>query len=219
VSALGGLPVERVELAMGRVGSWRADVTLTSGEIGEGPSTLVIGDLQLLGTVVRAGLDSPDRPRAVVVGAPGWERELARPLSYQSDAGVRLASVLKDLSARSEEPIEQPSNATLGSHFAAPATSRRGRVRLRDVLATLHRMGHVPPWRVDPDGVTRFGARVGVEVAGRVAEMERNAGLGMRRLGIDDPLPFLPGATLGGETITRLVVRERGDAREALVWT
>jgi hypothetical protein len=218
VSTLAGLPLEHVEIAMSTYGSWRADAVMTSGEAPTGPAVLIVGDLELHGTVFAGGLDGPGQPHAVVVGGPGWANELARPLSYRSDAGVRLATVLRDLSIAAAEPIEQPADGPIGPHFAVPASSSRGRVRLSDVLGTLHRRGYVALWRVDPDGTTRFGARAPSEATGRAVEVERNAAVGMRRLGVDNPASFLPGATFEGEPIRRLVVRERNDAREALIW-
>ncbi|MEQ9321676.1 MAG: hypothetical protein RIF41_21090 [Polyangiaceae bacterium] len=218
MATLAGISVERVELVMERYGSWRADAVLTAGEPPTGQVTLEVSGLELLGTVLASGLDSPDRPRAVVVGAPGWERELAAPLSYQSAAGVRLATVLTDLASRSGEPIEQPADVPLGRHFATPGSSRRRRILLRDVLTALATMGHVAPWRVDPDGVTRFGDRAAEEVSARATELSRDAGLGRRTLGIDEPAAFLPGALFEGEVIKRLEVHERQDKTEAVIW-
>lgn len=220
MSTVAGLPIDRVELNVPLRGAWHADMTLTSGAPPTGQVHLVIGELDMLGTVLddQAGNDAPDRPHLTVVGAPGWDRLLLRPLSYRADSGVRLASVLADLATLAGEPIEQPTSRSIGTSFCAVASSTRAVVRLRDVLATMQRSGHVEPWRVDPDGVTRFGDRVGVEVSSRAIEMSRNAAVGMRRVGIDDPSDFLPGNTLGGTTIQRLVVREREDAREALIW-
>lgn len=218
MSTLAGLPIHRAELAIPALGAWRADVILASGEAPSGAVELVVGDLTLQGTVLRSGLDAPARPHAVVVGAPGWERPLERPLSYQSDAGVRLSTVLQDLATLADEPIEQPTDAQLGRHFAAPMSRTGDPVYLRTVLSALQRTGTLAPWRVDPDGVTRFGARTGSAVTARATVLGRNEAVGQRRLGIDSPASFLPGNTLDGEPIVRLVIREKPGRLEAEVW-
>jgi hypothetical protein len=218
MSTLAGLSAEKVELVMGRYGSWRADVTLTSGEPPTGAVQLVVGDLDFAGTVLDSGLDAPGQPRAVVVGAPGWEQRLAQPITYQSAAGVRLATIITDLSIRSSEPVEQPNDVRVGAYFAVAADEPRQPMRLVDVLGLLHRRRHVDLWRVDPDGVTRFGPRPGDVVTAAAVELERNAGIGMRRLGVESVAAFLPGGTYDGETIQRFEVLEHERKREVVIW-
>ncbi len=215
MSNLSGLLVSRVELHVPKFGSWRADVTIAGGvEAPTGDVLLTVGDLELHGTVQRSGLDGPGKPRATVIGGAGWEDVLAAPMSYQSDAGVRLSTILRDLSTRAGEPIEQPTDRTIAERFAAPAGTRH-----RDVLAALQRGGYVPAWRVDPDGVTRFGARAGATVTARADEMRRDAALGIVTLGIDSPASFLPGGVLqDGSVIERIVVRETAGKLEADAW-
>lgn len=221
MSALNGQPIGKVTLAMPRYGSWRADVLLTQGEPPtEGAATtLVVGDLTLAGTVLRSGLDAPGQPHATVVGAPGWERAITAPLSFRSDVEVRLSTVLKDLAKLAGETIEQPTERTIAQHFTAIANKTQARLRIRDVLAALYRAGYVEPWRVDADGVTRFGARVGTEATGRATKLRARADLGQVVYGVDAPAQFIPGNTVEGETIERLVVRETAGKLEAEVWT
>lgn len=214
--AAGVLPVSRVEAALPKFGAWRADVLFASGEppADGAAATLTVGDLDLVGSVQRAGLDAPGRPHATVVGGAGWEQVLEAPLSYRSDAGVLLSTVLRDLAARAGETIEQPTDRTIGPRFGAPAGTR-----LRDVLAALQRTGKLAPWRADPDGVTRFGARAGTTTTARATELRRDAALGVVTLGIDSPAAFLPGAVLeDGSIVERLVVRETAGKLEADAW-
>lgn len=216
MSALGSQSVSEVGLEVPRFGVWHADVLLAGGAaptVGDAV-VLTVADLELQGTILRAGLDGPGKPRAVVVGAPGWERRLARPLSYQSDGGVRLSSVLHDLSVLAGETIEQPADKTIPAGFSAIAGCL-----LRDVLATLHRRGHVAPWRVDPDGVTRFGARIGSEFTGRATVLRADAALGCTVLGVDGVAGLLPGNLLSGSAIQRLGVYETAGALTAEAWS
>jgi hypothetical protein len=218
VTTLGDRTTMHVELSMARFGAWRANVVLSHGEAPDiGATTLVVGDLELSAYVLIAGLDAPERPRATVVGGHGWELPLLAPLSYQSDAGVRLRTVLTDLASRAGETVEQPTDRSVGSHYAVPA-SPRSTTRLRDVLSALHRGEYVEPWRVDPDGVTRFGARAGVDVTDLGLELRRDAAVGARILNIDSPASFLPGNIYDGETIVRTVVRESSSNLEASLW-
>lgn len=218
MSTLANLPIERLELALPRLGAWRADVVLASGSPPEGEVTMIVGDLTLAGYVERGGLDSADRPHLVVVGGAGWERPLEDPLSYQSDAGVRLRTVLSDLAALAEEPLEQPADTSVGQHFEA-IPSRSGDTRLRDVLESLRRAGHLPPWRVDVDGVMRFGERVGEDITARARVLRRNAAAGMVSLGVDSVALALPGNAIDGETIERVVIREAPGSLVIDAWT
>jgi hypothetical protein len=210
VSTLGAAKIHKLALDVPLYGAWRADVVLEQGAVPSGKVTLTAGDLSLAGTVLRADVDAPSKPHAVVVGGLGWETTVATPPSYQSDAGVKLSSVLKDLAARANETIEQPADVVLGSHYAYVAARPTEAIHLRDVLAALHQAGHVGPWRVDSDGVTRFGMRAGVAVpaATRATEMRKNSAVGLLVEGIDAPAAFMPGNTLGGKTVRRLVVNE-----------
>lgn len=214
MSTLAGLAVEQLELAIPSKGSWRAEAILSASSAPTGKVALVVGDLELAGTAERGGLDFADHPHLVVTGAPGWERVLEQPLSYQSDAGVRLRTVLQDLASLADEPIEQPVDANIGPHFVAVAG-----VSLRDVLAELRLRGHLEAWRVDADGVTRFGARAGADATEKGRVLKRNAALGTRRVGPESVAAFMPGNLIEGETIDRLVVRERSGRLEVVTWS
>ena len=219
MSKLGDLTVTRLELAYPRFGAWWADCLLAGETAPTGPATLVVGDLTLVGSVLRSGLDATGKPHAVVVGGAGWEKALAAPLGYQADVGVRLKTVLTDLTARAGELMEQPADRALDLNFAAIASTPRVPVRLRDVLSALYRAGYVERWRIDPDGVLRFGARAGAPVTGRATVIRRNHALDKRVLGIDGPAQFLPGATVDGVTVQQLYVHETSGKLQAEVYS
>jgi len=220
MSTLGTSRVHTAEVAMASTGAWRADVVLEDGAAPAlGPAKLTIGDLVLSGTVQRSGLDAPDRPHAVLVaGAGGWDGLVQSPISFQSDLGVRLSTVLAALSAGAGETIEQPADAVLGEYFECLASRPAEPVHYRDALNEMVRAGAISGWRVDPDGVTRFGARAGVAATSRATQLRRNAGLGCTTYGIDSPTAFLPGNTLDGVAIARVTIRETGSKLEADVW-
>ena len=52
----------------------------------------------------------------------------------------------------------------------------------------------------------------------RAVELARHAGVGRRRLGIDDASAFLPGFVFEGELIQELRVVDRNDKTEAWIW-
>ncbi len=205
-----------------KFGGWRADVILEGGAVPVGRVTVTCADLILKGTVdpAASGFDQPDRPHVVVLGGIGWDAPVTSPLAYASDAGVRLATVLTDLSRRAGEPLVLPTDRNIGPTFDAPATAPGAPVRYRDVLAALYRIGACPQWRVDPDGVTRFGARVGTEITARATPMGRAADIGKTKVGLDEPAGFLPGNILPGiGEIQRLTIRETAGKLEADVFT
>lgn len=230
MSILGAAKVHHLSLHYPDTGSPRADVVLTGGAaptIGA-RLTLTASDLPVVMTVLRSDDDAPERPHAVLVGGIGWENEIATPPSYQADAGVKLSTVLTDLAKRATstampggEPIELPSpDVTIGDHWTCPASRPGDPLRLRDVLAALYEQGFAPPWRVDPDGVTRFGLRVGSAVTARTTVMRRDAGVGLVVFGLDSPAAFLPGAIIDdGKVIRRLVVTETPSELTAEAWT
>lgn len=212
-----GQLAESVRLVVPRYGSWRAEVILSSGGAPTGPVTLTVGGTSFAGTVFEGGDDTADRPSLTIVSGIGWEQPLTAPLSYQTDTGVLLSTVLADLSALAGETIVQPPDTTLGSHFEAIPESRC--TRLRDVLDGLRRSGKLGRWWIDPDGSTRFGIRTGVEATARATNLRTNASLGLRIVGIDTPEPFLPGNTIDGAVIDRLVVIDEPGEEVAELWT
>lgn len=222
MSRLGDIAVVALTLVWPAFGSPRADMTLDGGTppaVGA-RATLTVGDLTMTGTVTISAEELPARPRVVLVGGAGWDRLVATPLSYQSDAGVRLKSVLAELAARAGETIEQPGDVSVGGYYECIASRPYEPVRLRDALAELVRAGSVQPWRVDPDGVTRFGARASAEVSvARATRISRDVSAGLRVIGIDAPLAFLPGNTLDGEPIGRLIVVETSGKLVAELWS
>jgi len=236
VSALGSFRISRLQLSIGLTGSWRAEVWCDEGIVPVGPSVLAVGDLTFKGTTIRAGNDAPDAPHVVHVGAPGWDREVAKSttsidgvtvtsttaaISYHLDGDVRLSTVLRDLARRAGESIELPAtDVPIGKHWVALASREGEKLYLRDALAALSKGRYVKPWRADPDGVTRFGERTGgtVDVA-KVNVIKRDSATGLAIIGADTFASVLPGASFDGATITRLVITERPGNLQAEVWS
>lgn len=84
----------------------------------------------------------------LVGGRGGWGR-VVPDKSYRNDSGVQGALVVSDLAAEVGEQVEAVPQSVLGPHYAR----RHERASL-----VLHEL-FPSSWRVDLDGVTRFGAR------------------------------------------------------------
>lgn len=219
MSRLGSQEVQRSALYVPEWGGWHLDLTLDSGTPPTGDVVLTSGTLEMHGRVQRSGFDAPDKPHAVIFGGLGWQGLITAPISFQSDAGVRLSTVLDVLSKGSGQAIVQPRDTTIGVYFECVASRPGQPVRWADVLAELVRDGYAPPWRVDPDGVTRFGPRTPKEVSTRATVLHVDAGVGFTTYGIDDPAEFLPGNTVNGVPITRVVIRETNGKFEVDAYT
>lgn len=219
MTSLGTQTVTRSSIYLPKWGGWHADQTLDGGELPSGDVTVTSGTLALKGRVQRAAFDSPAKPRVVVFGGLGWQDLITRPLSFQSDSGVRLSTVLAALSRGSGQPIEQPADKTIGVYYECVASRPGEPVRWANALAELVRDGYAPPWRVDPDGVTRFGPRTPKAVSTRATALQPDAALGFVTYGIDDPVDFLPGNTIEGTPIERVIIRETSGKFEVDVYT
>lgn len=212
MSLVGEQRISRLTATFPRWGQWSVEAVLESGEPPARGSLvdLDVAGLALVGTVLRSGLDAPERPSVHVVGGLGWSNPVPSPpkLTFYSDAGVRLSRILERLAAGAGEPIEQPVDMTVGLHYVGIGSRPGEPARYRDALVELVRARHVPGWWVGPDGITRFITRAGGEVAGRATALPARGSAGMRRFGIDSAEEFLPGRLVDGVPIERAVVIE-----------
>lgn len=170
-------------------------------------------------SVLRSDFDAAGRPHAVVVGGLGWHGLVTKPLSFSSSGGIRLSTVLSACAQGAGQAIAQPTDHTIGDHYELAASKTGEPIRWSDALNDLMRAGIVPTWRVDPDGVTRFSARTATAVTARATLMRRDSALGLSTYGLDAPAGFLPGNTVDGVPIGKLVVREHAHKLEADVYS
>lgn len=220
--------IVRAHLHVPSSGAWWADVALEQGALPSGPATLTLGDLSLVGGVLTAGYDQAACPRVTLAGGAGWRAPLAAPGGYASTTGVRLSTVLRDLAALAVYPggpatgetYDAPPEVVLGPGYGWDASTMARPLRARGVLAELVSRGALPTWRVQPAGSTAFSPWPALGAAdARVTILDRDRAKGVRMLGLTEAVAaILPGATLEGVTIARVVVTE--DARElrATAW-
>jgi hypothetical protein len=226
MSFLGTRRVLDIELHVPPAGGFFGSGHIESGQPPPaGRTTLTIGDLQIVGTVLagRGGTDSPDRPAFVFAGGYGWHALLPPPgAAYASPRGVRsspngvrLSTVLRDLGAIAGEAYDAPSEVSLGPAYGWTAGAR-GRAVLADLVAR----GAVPTWRVLPSGRTSFSswpALPAADARGRITD--RRLAWGGRDVALDHAVTaWLPGATVQGITIARTVLRESAGELRAEVY-
>lgn len=228
MSTLGTLTLSASALSIPEYGSARCDALLEAGAApATGPATLTIAGYPMAGCITSADLDAPDLPHAVWANGAAWDLPLPAslpPRGYQTDAGVKLSTVLADLLAdvnATGAAVGYPAEAYAALPVDVPI--EHGYLRPvgttgRAVLATLRRMGLVGPWWIDAAGALNFGPRPSGPSSGRADIMRRNAGVGLRVIGVDSPAGFLPGTTVEGVTTRRLVVRERAKSLTIEAW-
>lgn len=234
MSDLGGAQIQQLLCHVPPSGAWWATTLLVNGTTAPplGRTTLQIGaDLLLVGDVVRQGFDATSQPRAVVRGGAGWWLPLARAETWQSDAGVKLRTVLAALqraaaTARAAtglgggETLAMPPDASLGSAYGWPAASAERPSTGAMALGTLVTRGALVTWRIEPAGGTVFTPWPSIGAADNLARvMRRNSEVGRRELGLDTRVAaFLPGCTIEGTQIRRTLYRELAGHLTAEVW-
>lgn len=218
MSTLDAARVLRIRsLAIPPAGGWQCDLDLDATAVPAlGAATLTVGDLVLPGTVTAAGAeDNPTggaRIRVTAEGGAGWSRPLARAGRYEAPGGVQLLTVLRDLAELAGEPYTAPPDVLLPAVYRWPASTPREPMTGAHVLADLMRRGAIPTWRVEPGtGRTRFDAwpaQGAADSSGRVVRRSLSD-RGRRTVGLDTRVQaFLPGGTLEGAPIRRLLIVE-----------
>lgn len=202
--AFNGIRANTASMLVPYAGRWVIDVTYDGDAVPSGPAVVTLGSLTLVGTVDpnNTSVFNARVVARVVAGAGGWPRTVP-PRAYHDDLGVRRAEILAGLARDSGETIDFTGDATrLGVDF----------LRLADEPATtvLEAALRELPWRVDFDGVTRYGARPAAAL-GPDAELLDVADLGSKLLtfGCDDPASIPIGAVVTDARLgAPLVIRE-----------
>lgn len=221
MSRINDLVIDRVCLSWPAYGQWQAEVSTLSGTVAAGTATLRIADLAFTGGVVpgRSGLDGPEAWRGVIRGGMGWGTELGELHATYGGGPVKLSTVLGHLAADCGETIVQPTDALLGTSFARPVTVAGLPTRGRDVLSLLAARRITGPWRVDADGVTRFGVRAAPTLDPKRYRMgPRNLSMGYRKFYVDSLAGWAPGIIVDGATVARLIITEDAGSLVCETW-
>ena len=231
-NTLGGRRVLTADVQVPSSGAWWGTVTLDASSLPPlGATVLTIGDLVLAGAVVRSDWDDAvngGRPIATVRGGAGWGRPLvdrngdAIEGSYSSAGGVKISTVLQDLAKMTGETIGPiAADVSIGRWFSWPKHRPLAPVHGDHVLADLVARGYLPTWRIEPStGRTLFTDWPSIGFAdGRGRIVDRARDRGRRTVGLDVQVAaFVPGATLEGIAIRRLILRASASELSAQVY-
>ena len=182
--AINGVAALSVRATVPYSGRWfvDVDVDLEAKAVPTGSAVVVIGETTLRGTIASEWSNAwIGRVRVrVVAGANGWSRSVAA-RSYHDDGGVRRVEVLEALARDTGETIDTASDGQrMAIDFARPAGTAS---RTLELVA--------PGWRVDFDGVTRYGARTSPALPKGAQLLEAEAGGRVLTFAADD-LSALP---------------------------
>lgn len=192
-------------------GTWRANVEIESDKVLTGKQTIKVGNVELIGDIVpgRGGI-SAGIAKYLVKGGLAWDREL-KPRPYQSDAGVRLHTILKDIAKEigEDERIVLPKDRPIGkwiNRFGGSFTAR-------DLLTH-----YVPRWWLDPSGVVQCADRNPGSVSAIHQVTGRDISRRIRHVATDDVKAFAPGLTFEGDRIVLVVVQCSRRGASLNVW-
>ncbi len=186
-ATLNGHAATAVRVQVPSWGVWWADVDLAEPEALEGAATLVLADKTLLGTILAGGAANGRAGYRIAGGAGGWGRELPAK-AYRNDATVKIANVITDAATAVGETVADVPTTRVGTHYAravGPAS------------AVLHTLAP-KAWRVDFDGVTRFGARSSAAYTGDGARSRVDPQAQVVEIAADEIGSLLPGVTVDG---------------------
>lgn len=191
-ATLDGVRIISGTLAIPYWGTWAADFLLATPNDVPAQSTVVLGDLTLIGTTYRAASYSGARSERVVGGAAGWLKTIPSKC-YQNAAGVPASMVLGDAAKESGETINaSAATASLGSFFvrtAGPAS----RV-LRQVSGGL--------WWMDATGTTQLGPRLGDPIGSPFTVISFSGAQGLFHIATETLSDWMPGRTFTSPTVT-----------------
>lgn len=189
LATFNGVVVTAVCVQLPAFGLWWADVEAATPTVLTGAVTLVVDDLVLKGTVMSGGAREARFRYRVVAGAGGWGRTIPAK-SYVNDAGVKLATVLRDAAAECGEQLGTVPAGTVGTSYVRPAgpASR--------VLEELVPRG----WYVDELGVTQVGRRAAAKWTGEATRITDDAAVSRYEIApaAAQLAKLLPGAVVDG---------------------
>lgn len=202
MSDINGHPILRASGYLPRLGVWSTqvdvaeDVLLAAGS----SATVTLGDLVLVGTVVDGGPVNGLASYHVRAGKGAWDRVLPPRAAFQSDPGVKYATVFRWLMEQTGETIATDIPADLripGLAWVPRGGPAWDTLRLLSVS-----------WYVDNAGVTQVRERPSAPVSHAAlldAQLiEHRPEDGTRIYQTDAPGAFPPGGTIEGERIEQV---------------
>jgi len=171
-------------------GVWWADVTLVGEVELSGSVTLKLADAEFVGTIKRGGSANGKSSYRIAGGAGAWDTVVSA-RAYHNDLGVKRATIVADAATDAGETVDTSGlSGTVGAHYTRPQdTASRA-------------LDHASPkaWRVDSDGVTRFGARAALALQTDAPRVRVEPASGIVTLGTQEIAALLPGVTVDDVT-------------------
>jgi hypothetical protein len=191
-ASLGSIRIVSGTLSMPLYGAWVADVTLAVDTDVPTQTTLTIGNLSLVGYVVRQDSFAGLRTARLVGGHGGWMRAVT-PKAYAMPPGtlLPLSMVLGDLAGDVGETVVTTLTTSPGNQWVREAASAQ---RALQQLSG-------GQWWIDPNGVTHVGPRTGVSISSPIEVIEYDGGRGAVRVATEDPASWLPGNSFSASTL------------------
>jgi hypothetical protein len=188
-ATLNGHACTRVRVQVPDWGAPWADVDLAEPEaLAPGAAvTLVLADKTIAGAVVSGGVADGRAAYRIVGGAGGWGRDLKRK-GYRNDGGAYARNVITDAATECGEQVADLPTTRLGPHYARPEGPAS---RVLNALAPRS-------WRVDFDGVTRFGTRAQVAYSGDGTRTKLDPAGAVIEIATDTIGDLVPGVTIDG---------------------
>ncbi len=188
LGTLGGNAVSRAVVQVGAWGAYWIDVDLVEPVTIAGLTTFVLGGVSFACTVVSGGAIDGRASYRLVGGHGGWGKPVpAR--GYSDDAGVKLGTVVSDAASAVGETLGGVPTTRLGPHYARRSDAPASAV-LNDVAPRA--------WRVDFDGITRFGVRPTTTYVGDAPRTRRDPNATVVELATEDLTGIVPGVTVDG---------------------
>lgn len=189
LATLNGAPISRGRVQVPAWGLWWSDLDLQDPEeFSSGDAAnLQFADVAAVGTIISGGVVHGRARYRIVGGSGGWSKPIAA-RGYTNDLGVRKDKVLTDAANDAGESIDSPPTDSLGPHFARTA-GLASRV-LNDVTPR--------GWRVDFDGVTRFGLRPTTTYQGEGTRSRIDPNVQVIDVVTDEIATLVPGVVIDG---------------------
>lgn len=221
-ATLNGRACAEVRATLPRYGVGTAWVTLTDADAlpaGPGALTLNVAGLLLVGTVEKQGERAGLRSVEMMCGYGGWLRAV-EPAGFQADNLVSVESYARALALATGERFLEADLRAYSLVKLGPTVARLGGIEAGALLSQALALatGEVVPWWVQPDGVTRLGARTGAAVTADKIDSDDTGRAIVYAL--EDATPLLPGATIDGLVVDELRITATGDSvREVAIVT
>lgn len=190
-ATLNGNRIISCRITIPNQGAWSADVILATSELIPSNVILVVGDLKLVGTVVRMASFSGSRSARIVGGGAGW-RKVLKSRSYSNITGVRLQSILNDAARESGENMAPFSDKSVGTNY----------VRDKNPAEYVLRYW-APNWWIDTDGKTHVEPRKSTPILSLFTVESWSGGKGLFEISTEKVSDWVPGRTFSSPTVTQ----------------